>query len=103
MITTLLTDDLAPSVSFPPSPPPLTTSHRSVLQIPAQGGQGVGRHQDRPRLRPGEREDRADAGPASRDVVRYTCEQSLHLAIIMRCQCLETCYLMANNFEKLGR
>ena len=53
-------------------PPPLTTSHRSVLQIPAQGGQGVGRHQDRPRLRPGEREDRADAGPTSRDVVRYT-------------------------------
>ena len=43
-----------------------------MLQIPAQGGQGVGRHQDRPRLRPGEREDRADAGPASRDVVRYT-------------------------------
>ena len=41
-----------------------------MLQISAQGGQSGGRHQDHPRLRPGEREDRADAGAAGRDDVR---------------------------------
>ena len=41
-----------------------------MLQISAQGGQGGGHHQDCPRLRPGEREDCADAGAAGRDDVR---------------------------------
>ena len=41
-----------------------------MLQISPQGGQGGGGHQDHPRLRPGEREDGADAGPAGRDDVR---------------------------------
>ena len=38
-----------------------------MLQISSQGGQGGWGHQDCPRLRPREREDRADAGAAGQN------------------------------------
>ena len=107
MITTLLTDDLAPSVSFPPSPP--APDHISSLRVADPCSR-----RSRCRASPGSSSTapRRTWGPCwcrpsksgCCQVHRNKCEQSLHLvAIIRRCQCLETCYLMANNLEKLGR